>query len=338
MESLDLTRRDRQDARDWRRRLPVVGWWFARTQREAREHGFWLRAALVEIVTGLLFAWLYLIEVEHDLPRWLMAPAMLPPAALLSENVPLVLHLRYTGHLLLVSLMLVASLIDYDEQLIPDALTVCGTLAALVLATVYPWSLLPAGDWLVNGARAVEFITLASPLEWPAALGGWPQAWGLEVALGCWTLWYVALLPRYWNVSRGWSVALRRLARRLRRERSTCTLSAMWLAGGAAIAAAAWLAPVASWAALVSALVGMAVGALLVWVVRVVAGLALRARRWVLATSRCWPRSARFSAGRRPWSCSSWRRWPVPSSASGSFSYAARTKCLMGRFCAWRRW
>ena len=173
------------DARDWRRRLPVVGWWFARTQREAREHGFWLRAALVEIVTGLLFAWLYLIEVEHDLPRWLMAPAMLPPAALLSENVPLVLHLRYTGHLLLVSLMLVASLIDYDEQLIPDALTVCGTLAALVLATVYPWSLLPAGDWLVNGRgpwSSSRWLRRCSGRRRSAAgrrRGGWKWRWAV---------------------------------------------------------------------------------------------------------------------------------------------------------------
>ncbi len=233
-------------------------------------------AALVEIATGLLFAELYLIEVDHDTPRWLMGLAVMPAPAFLADNVALVLHLRYAAHLLLVTVMLVASIIDYDEQLIPDALTVFGTLAALVLAALVPWSLLSAGDWLLNGARAVEFITLAAPLNWPAEMDGWPQTLGLEVALACWTLWYFALLPRQWNLRRGWGAALAIFWRRLRRDRSTYALTAMWLVGGAAIASAAWLAPLASWAALLSALVGMAVGASLVWAVRIVGGAALQ--------------------------------------------------------------
>ena len=38
------------------------------------------------------------------------------------------------AHLVLISLMLVASLIDADEKIIPDAITVPGTLLGLLLA------------------------------------------------------------------------------------------------------------------------------------------------------------------------------------------------------------
>ena len=261
--------------RRWADRLPLVGWW--RMRREVAWHGrgFWLRPLGVELVSGAVFAALYYLEIELSTPRWLMGAGVQPPIDLLSTNVPLVLHLGYLSHVLLFSLMLSASLIDFDEQMIPDAVTISGTLLGLALAAIYPWSLLPAGDWLLSGQRAVEFVTLASPNPWAPPLVGMPSVEALAVALGCWTLWCVGLLPRHWKIRRGLRTAWRVFWHRLRVERVTYAILPMWLAGFVAIGLVAAWTPAASWVALLTALVGMAVGGGIIWLVRVVAGWAL---------------------------------------------------------------
>ena len=44
--------------------------------------------------------------------------------------------------MLLIALMLAASMIDVDEKTIPDKVTVVGTLAGLLLAAMWPYSML----------------------------------------------------------------------------------------------------------------------------------------------------------------------------------------------------
>ncbi len=261
--------------RRWSDRVPIVGW--LRMSREWQAHGrrFWIRPMLVEIATGAFFALLYMYETEWSVPVVLQAGAA-PQADFLSANIPLVEHMRCLSHLLVISLMLVASLIDVDEKTIPDAVTVPGALVGLGLAVVYPWSLLPADHWKVGNAPAVEFLTLASPGPWPEILNGLPSVLGLAVALGCWTLWCGGLMPRRWNTRRGWAVAMRVFWHRLRVEAMTYRMLATWLVGAAAIALAAWQAREAHWAGLLTALVGLAAGGGLVWIVRVVGTAALR--------------------------------------------------------------
>ncbi len=132
------------------------------------------RPLIVELFTGLLFAGLYLWETEAPtrLAAFFAAP---PPMQFLTADLPLADHLRYVSHVLLAVLMLAASLIDLDEQTIPDEITVFGTLAGLLLAVAYPWSLLPAGYWVVDARPCVEFLSLASPQAWP---GRWPAGRG----------------------------------------------------------------------------------------------------------------------------------------------------------------
>jgi prepilin signal peptidase PulO-like enzyme (type II secretory pathway) len=167
-------------------------------------------------------------------------------------------------------------LIDFDEKSIPDAITTSGTLLGLALAVAYPWSLLSAGDWLILGAPEVEFLTLISPNPWPAELGGWPLKGPLAIGLGCWTLWCGGLLPRRWNTRRGLKTAVRVFFHRLRVEPITYRILALWLAGAAAIALAAWLAPAANWAALLTALFGMAAAGGMIWMVRIIGGVTLK--------------------------------------------------------------
>lgn len=263
--------------RTWSDRLPIFGWLALRREAKLHGRGFWLRPLVVEFMTGLSFAGLYLWEVDMQA---LLAPvqaAMPPLGALASGDVPWLLHTQYLSHMVLISIMLAASLIDLDEQQIPDTLTIPGTLAGLLLATIFPWSLLPVETWLDNGAPVVEFLTLASPDVWPAVdLAPWPPQRALAIALGCWTLWCAGILPRRWNTTRGWKMAARVLIHRLRAERLTYLTAILWLLGSLAITLVAWQADTPRWAALVSALVGLAVGGGMIWIVRFVGTAALQ--------------------------------------------------------------
>jgi leader peptidase (prepilin peptidase) / N-methyltransferase len=263
-------------ARTWRDRLPIFGWWLLARESRLLGRGFWIRPMLIELAMGMLFAGLYLWGVEWNAPRWLELNRAPPSPDFLSDNVPLVLHMKYLGHVILISLMLVASLIDVDEKTIPDSITVPGALLGLLLAAVYPWSLPTADEWLLAGKRHIEFLTLTSPNPWPAGLGGLPNLEPLVIGLGCWTLWCAGLLPRRWNTRHGLTTAVRVFFHRLRVERATYWIFAMWLFGGGAIKLMAWLAPAANWAALLTALVGLAAGGGLIWVVRVIGTAVLK--------------------------------------------------------------
>ena len=96
----------------------------------------------------------------------------------------------------------------------------------------------------------------------------------MAIGLGCWWLWCVALMHRTWYTRHGYARALRLSLARLVRERSTHWLALLGLAGSAAIAGV-WVLGAARWAALLSALVGMAAGGGLIWIVRIVGSKAL---------------------------------------------------------------
>jgi prepilin signal peptidase PulO-like enzyme (type II secretory pathway) len=222
------------------------------------------------VATGLFLAWFYYWTVEVD--RALVINVAAPRVDFLSANLPLVLHARFLAQAILIVLMLTASLIDIDEKTIPDAITVPGALVGLAFAAIYPWS---NGDWTMQAHREVEFLTLVSPLEWPPGLDPGSVA-ALAIGLGSWTLWCVGLLPRRWKIRRGLGTAMRVFWHRLYVERISYWIAGMWLVGAAAIGGIHYAAPRANWAALLTALVGMAAGGLVVWVVRVVGTAALR--------------------------------------------------------------
>lgn len=255
-------------------RVPIFGWWFLAREAAVHGRGFWIRPALVDLGTGLLFAGLYLWETQYAALYSYVHTAAPPAAALLATDLQAVLHLQFASHLLLICVMIACSLIDLDEQTIPDALTIPGTLAGLALAAIVPWSLLPADLWLVEGRPAIEFLSLTSPAPWPAALDG-PQAGPLAIAIGCWTVWCGGIMPRRWNTRHGWGTAVRVFFHRLRVERLTYLMGLVWLVGVCVIAAVAWRAPQAHWAALLTALVGVAAGGGMIWIVRVMGAAAL---------------------------------------------------------------
>lgn len=255
-------------------RLPIIGWLGLRRESALHGPGFWIRPLLVELAMGLGLAALYWWEIGRlgllppDVPRPVPAGPML------------MLHVQYACHVALVWLMVVASAIDVDEKTIPDAVTVPGTLLGLALAAVYPWSLLPsltvpAGRaltenlWQVVGPDSWPFLQLVSPQAWPASLDGFPHGWSLAIGLACWWFWCVALMPRTWHSQRGWRRAFGLCVARLARQGVTYWILGMGAAGSLAIGAA-WLRGGLGWTGLLSALVGVAGGGGLIWLVRVI--------------------------------------------------------------------
>lgn len=250
--------------RRWIDRIPIVGWLGLRRESGIHGWGFWVRPMLVELAAGVGFAALY---------WWEIGQAGLLPAGAAAGSVTL--HAQYGSHVVLISLMLVASLVDVDEKIIPDTITLPGTLFALVAAALFPWSLLPALVPQPGGGVDFSFLRLTSPNPWPDWLDGFPRPWPLAIALGCWWAWCFALLHRTWYSRHGWVRAVQLCLARLRREASTWRILAMGL-GGTAFIAAFWFLGGPRWEGLLTVLVGLAASGGVVWIIRILASAVLR--------------------------------------------------------------
>jgi leader peptidase (prepilin peptidase) / N-methyltransferase len=266
--------------RRWTDWLPVVGWFGLR--RESRLHGmgFWVRPMLVEVACGLGLAALYWWEVRLQalLPDALIVQLAQPGKAAAIERSAAIatLHLVFIAHAFLIGFMLVASLIDVDERLIPDEVTVPGTLLGLLLAALLPWSLLPIMHrspivGLGFGPPELRFLTFTSieTWPWPGELKGVPDVQSLAVGLGCVWLWCIGLMPRSWRTSHGFRRAWAVLWGRLRRDRLTLWAFAIGLATSIGVVAT-WRIGGEHWRGLLSALIGMAAGGGLIWTVRII--------------------------------------------------------------------
>ncbi len=234
---------------DW---IPVLGWW--RLRRESRYHSpsFWLRPFLVELCFPLAMVWLYRAEVGGEFL----------PTTRLAATLQAELHCQFCAHFMLAAFMLVATLIDYDEQMIPDTITLPGTLLALVgSATFAAW--FP----FIPFVNSVEETHAASISPWPAWLDG---PWGLAIGLLIVTIWCFALLDRAWITRRGLKKAFIYLVAVIFRTAWWRIVALLWIVCMAAVAFA-WQSQIPRWSFLLSALLGMATAAGITWAVRIAA-------------------------------------------------------------------
>lgn len=250
-------------------RVPVLGWLGLRREAPIHGRGFWVRPMLVELLLGVGLAVLYWFEVNQLglLPTEIVAK-MPRPAPL---DFQAVLHAQYACHVVLIALMLAASLIDADEKIIPDTITIPGTLFGLLAAAMYPWALLPAPVFQQGQGLHLPFLQITSPslAPWPAWLGPFPQLGGLAIGLGGWWLWCVALMHRTWYSRHGWRRAIQLFAARLQRDPSTRPIVKLGLIGSVVVAAV-WIWGSAHWVGLLTALVGLVASGGLVWAVRII--------------------------------------------------------------------
>jgi prepilin signal peptidase PulO-like enzyme (type II secretory pathway) len=254
--------------RSWWDRLPVVGWFGLWRETPLWGRGFWIRPLLIELAVGIGLAGLYWLEVQG----WLVPQG--PRFDLADLATQAMLHQQFISAAMLISLMLVATFIDFDEKTIPDWITLPGTLAGLLLAALWPNSL---PQILVFGPPPL-FDTRPSPL-WLTAPNAWP-AWlnggeGLLLGLGFFWGWCYGVLPKSWITRRGWNKALVYLWASTFRNPTWWVVPLIALFGTPLIMAG-WLIGGATWMALLTALAGMALGGALVWAVRIIGSSAMR--------------------------------------------------------------
>ena len=99
-----------------------------------------MRPLAIEVLLAVGLAALYWWEVEV---RAAYVTQLAPRIGLGAARQAIVasaadLHAMFLAHAILLLLMTVASFIDIDDWIIPDAVTVVGTLVALVLAAAAP--------------------------------------------------------------------------------------------------------------------------------------------------------------------------------------------------------
>ncbi len=251
--------------------LPIVGAWQLRSQKPVAWGPVGWRPLLVELALGAFIAWLYHWEVAE----WQLIRAGAPVGFVPAASDIAMLQAAFVGHFALIFAMLVASLVDIDEQTIPDVITIPGTLVGLALAALWPQTLLPVLVGDAGGAPLVEFLTLVSPHAWPQARIAQPSINSLIGGLACYLAWCAALLPWVARTRRGWRHALALWSVRLSRDPLNRVI--LFLTGlGTAGIAAVWSRGGEHWLGLLSSLVGLAAGGGLIWGVRIAAGWAMR--------------------------------------------------------------
>ncbi|MDR1479754.1 MAG: A24 family peptidase [Planctomycetaceae bacterium] len=145
--------------------IPILGWLNLRRLGESLpESGqvvgidgkwFWVRPFLVELFLAVGLVLLYWWEVV------LGGLLTEPEFAELSETT----ILRFAAHAFLFTLLLAASLTDLDDFVIPENLTIAGTIAGLIFVTIFPQILLPATELYLDKNGRERLTNYPVPLH-----------------------------------------------------------------------------------------------------------------------------------------------------------------------------
>lgn len=260
--------------RRWSDFLPIVGWIGRRRESGVFGRGFWIRPMLIELGMAIFAVWFY---------RWHLGGGLLdePRLSLAAGEA----EWWYAAQFLLVTLLVAATFIDIDEQTIPDAITIPGTLSALGFAAVAPQTRLP----IVVHGPSYERLHFLSPASIEQATWLWDWRGFAIGLLICW-LWVWALLPKRCTLRHGAAAGLRlmwvsifrprrRTVCKLRtRERTTDSM--VWALLGLGLGLSVlygwiWFRGGVALQSVFGALLGMAFGGGLIWAVRIIARWAM---------------------------------------------------------------
>lgn len=248
----------------WWEKLPVLGWICLKRRGHLTGTWSWLRPVMIECATSLGLPALYWWEcVERGL---------LPPELNLADipHASSMLHVQFVAHAVLFTLLLAATLIDFDEKTIPDTITVPGTLFGIWWMAFQPWALLPHVTWQENTPRCEP-------------LWAWPVPWGTDVSglrglLLAWLIlliWGWGLLDKTCTLRRGWYRGLIYVLASAYRRQSWRIVGPVVLVAGAGCTWA-WWRQGEFWQAALSSVFGLALGGGVIWAVRIIGHWALR--------------------------------------------------------------
>ncbi len=193
--------------------IPVLGWLMLRGRCRNCRMRISPRYPLIELFNGLLFVLLYVYEISPDWTSTVTGPFTgtggIGWPAIGAGAARLQLHLLYVYHLVLLEALVVATFIDLDHRIIPDASTlpamIVGVLGAWAAGTLY---LVPV--WFQDPSL-MRTLDVLFPEAWqwllpderyPAWISRWPHLHGLAVSLaglivGGGVVWGVRLIGRW---------------------------------------------------------------------------------------------------------------------------------------------
>ncbi|MGB7324375.1 MAG: A24 family peptidase [Rubripirellula sp.] len=252
-------------------RLPFLGWLGLRRESEVHGRGFWVRPLLIELGMAVALPALYWFEAQSGglLPVEARHPQMIAIFEPWASTM-------FISHAILLTLMVAATFIDFDEKTIPDIITIPGTWIGLVAGALSLNIFLPTAMPVGGAAESLKATTFDSP--WFQANGPWMGISGLRVGIAIWSVWCFALADRRWNglllKRRGFSRAVQHFTAGLFRDGLWKVLIAMWVVGVIAISIV-WNMGGDHWLGLFSSLVGLAAGGGAVWAIRIIASAAM---------------------------------------------------------------
>jgi leader peptidase (prepilin peptidase)/N-methyltransferase len=165
--------------------IPLVSYWLLRGRCRTCGTPFSVRYFLVELITGLLFAGLFYLEIGRnvlDLPYLRVEQHWIH-----SGVVPIKAWVVFGYHAVLLSFLILVSLCDLMDMEIPLSITLTGTTVGLLGSTLFPWPW--PGDHvgplsMVAGAPLLPSGLYPWPVWYP--LPSWlpPGSWQLGLATG----------------------------------------------------------------------------------------------------------------------------------------------------------
>jgi len=243
-------------------RLPAVGWLLRSRRAEDRTvfgKWFWVRPLLIELLVPWLFLALYVyIDRGNTLPERFI-------------DVPIQRH-QFIAYASLLTLLAIATFIDFDEYTIPDGITIPGTILGLLGSTfLVGWNWLEQVHIAVPPFTVLRSLHANSPELFPES---WQQSnWlGLGIALATWTVWCTSLVDFRWISRRGWRKAFWYAWASYWRSGNRKLITGLTILGWVCIVVAYYQLERQPWMRLCSALIGMWLGGLLVWAFRMIAG------------------------------------------------------------------
>ncbi|MEZ6093512.1 MAG: A24 family peptidase [Pirellulaceae bacterium] len=256
--------------------LPIVGWLRMKSDSAIHGRGFWIRPMLIEVTLGCFAVWFY---------QWQIHGGLIGGGTLAAGQG----ELWYAAHMLLVVLLTIATFIDFDEQTIPDAITIPGTIAGLLFAVFFPAFHLPQTVNSLQGG-AFEPMTFVSPASLDRETVMWIDDWrGLALGVGVLMLWAFALMPKICTMRYGLLKGIQYMVASMSRPRRKSEAQVgsaprrpfgyVWMLLGLGILLSigytfVWFRNGPIYISLLHSVLGLAMGGGIVWAVRILAGAA----------------------------------------------------------------
>ena len=168
--------------------IPILGWLILWGRCRFCRHSIPPRYALIELFNGLLWVVLYIAIVpagfsatEAESCLWSPLSPLTGTGIRTGEQFEFLLHAQYFYYLVLVEALLVATFIDFDLQIIPDAATIpamlIGIVGAVLIGSPHPWPL-----WF-QSTSVLQTLAVGAPLSIPAWQAAHPHLHGLASSL-----------------------------------------------------------------------------------------------------------------------------------------------------------